>query len=218
MLATRKMWKLGLPLLLAVAAALPWRATARNTDLADVRQQPLGSTVTAVGVVTVPSGAFVPNDAGFAIQDSHAGLYVHDSLGQGLQAGQLVRVTGTLANSFGQVLGIQPTTIEVLGTAPVPPAHPVKTGDVSEETEGRLVRVKGIIVSAIQNDAPYGWLFRVDDGSGYTTIFVTTGTGIDVSGLAPGQRVVIQGFSAQFLDHHEVDPRFQDDIRILQEP
>ncbi len=211
---TRKMWKLGLTLLLAVAGA----ATARNTSLADVRQQPLGSTVTAVGVVTVPSGAFVPNDTGFAIQDSHAGLYVHTSRGMSLQPGQVVRVTGRLSNSFGGVLGIRPTTIEVLGTAPVPPPHPVKTGDVSEETEGVLVRVKGTVVSELHDDGIYGWSFEVDDGSGATVIFVTAGTGIDVSGIRQGQRVVVEGFSAQFLDHYEVDPRFQSDIRILQEP
>lgn len=216
--ASSKRWKPCLAVLLAAIFTLPMQALARSTDIAEVRAQPVGSTVTAVGVVSVPSGAFVPNNTGFAIQDSHAGLYVHRSLDMNLQVGQVVRVTGRLVNSFGQVLGIRPTTIEVLGTAPVPPPHPHKTGDISEETEGRLVRIKGLIVTALQEDAPYGWKFDVDDGTGPTTVFVTAGTGIDVSGLRPGQRVVIEGFSAQFLDHWEVDPRFQDDIRVLQEP
>ena len=212
----RAMWKLGLVAVLAVAGVLPSTARAQQVGgFAEARQQPLGSTVTVVGIVTVPSGAFVPNDTGFALQDHQTGLYVHSSGGQTLELGQVVRVTGTLRNNFGGVLGIRPTRIEVLGDAPVPPAHPVKTGDVNEESEGRLVRVKGTIVSAIFDDAPYGWKFDVDDGSGVVTVFVYTGTGIDVSGLQPGQRVVIDGFSGQFVDHFEVTPRVQEDIRIL---
>lgn len=213
----RAMWKLGLVAVLAVAGVLPGAARAQQVGgFAEARQQPLGSTVTVVGIVTVPSGAFVPNDTGFALQDHQSGLYVHSSGGQQLELGQVVRVTGTLANSFGEVLGLEPVSIEVLGAAaPVPPAHPMKTGDVNEQSEGRLVRVQGTIVSAVFDDAPYGWKFDVDDGSGVVTVFVYTGTGIDVSGLQPGQRVVIDGFSGQFLDHFEVTPRVQEDLRIL---
>jgi hypothetical protein len=58
----------------------------------------------------------------------------------------------------------------------------------------------------------------VDDGTGPTFVFVNAGTGIDVSGLEQGQRVVIQGFSGEFLGEYEVDPVFQEDIRILPSP
>ena len=58
----------------------------------------------------------------------------------------------------------------------------------------------------------------MDDCTGPTFVFVNAGTGIDVSGLEQGQRVVIQGFSVQFLDEYEVDPVFPEDIRILPVP
>jgi hypothetical protein len=108
--------------------------------------------VTVVGVATSFTGAFFPNDNGFAIQEKKVGIYILDSLDANIEVGQVVRVTGTLTNSFGQVLSVAPTSIEVLGDAHEPRPHPVKTG---EETEGRLVRIKGTIVSDIEDDLPF---------------------------------------------------------------
>lgn len=218
MVAMRIQWKVGLAALLAVVAiAAPGPVVAMPPDgsIAAARQQPLGTTVTVVGVATSFTGAFFPNDNGFAIQEKKVGIYILDSLDANIAVGQVVRVTGTLTNSFGQVLSVAPTSIEVLGVAHEPRPHPVKTGDVSEETEGRLVRIRGTIVSDIEDDLPFGYKFAVDDGTGPTFVFVTAGTGIDVSELEEGQRVVIQGFSAEFLGEYEVDPVFPEDIRIL---
>ncbi|NMO19841.1 hypothetical protein HPC49_49690 [Pyxidicoccus fallax] len=218
MLTARTQWKVGLAALLAVVVlAAPGAVVAESPhdSIAQARQQPLGSTVTVVGVATSFTGAFFPNDNGFAIQEKKTGIYILDSLDADIQVGQVVRVTGTLTQSFGQVLSVTPTSIEVLGEANEPPPHPVKTGDVSEETEGRLVRIKGIIVSDIEDDLPFGFKFAVDDGTGPTFVFVNSGTGIDVSGLEQGQRVVIQGVSGEFLGEYEVDPVFQEDIRVL---
>ncbi|MFP2924932.1 hypothetical protein ACLESO_06890 [Pyxidicoccus sp. 3LG] len=219
MVAMRMQWKAGLAVLLAVVTlAAPGPVLAKPPDcssIAAAREQPLGTTVTVVGVATSFTGGFFPNDNGFAIQEKKVGIYILDSLDANIEVGQVVRVTGTLTNSFGQVLSVAPTSIEVLGTANEPRPHPVKTGDVSEETEGRLVRIKGTIVSDIEDDLPYGYKFQVDDGTGHTTVFVNAGTGIDVSELEEGQRVVIQGFSGEFLGEYEVDPVFPEDIRIL---
>ncbi|WP_108071334.1 hypothetical protein [Vitiosangium sp. GDMCC 1.1324] len=221
MFMVRTQWKVGLAALLVVTVlAVPGAVVAEGShdSIAEARQQPLDSTVTVVGVATSFTGAFFPNDNGFAIQEKKAGIYILDSLDANIQVGQVVRVTGTLTNSFGQVLSVAPTSIEVLGEANEPPPHPVKTGDVSEETEGRLVRIKGTLVSDIEDDTPFGFKFAVDDGTGPTFVFVNAGTGIDVSGLEQGQRVVIQGFSGEFLGEYEVDPVFQEDIRILPSP
>ncbi|WNG59306.1 hypothetical protein F0U59_34750 [Archangium gephyra] len=221
MFTLRMQWKVGLAALMAMAALVvpgPVVAEAPDGSIAAAREQPLDSTVTVVGVATSFTGAFFPNDNGFAIQEKKVGIYILDSLDADIEVGQVVRVTGTLTNSFGQVLSVAPTSIEVLGEENVPPPHPVKTVEVSEETEGRLVRIRGTIVSDIEDDLPFGFKFAVDDGTGPTFVFVNAGTGIDVSGLEQGQRVVIQGFSAQFLDEYEVDPVFPEDIRILPVP
>lgn len=52
---------------------------------------------------------------------------------------------------------------------------------------------------------------------GRSSSFVCASTGIDVSGLSPGQTVKITGFSGQFANDFEVDPRIQSDIRVIED-
>ncbi len=92
---------------------------------------------------------------------------------------------------------------------------PVATGGVSEATEGKLVRVTGTITQPVLNDLPFGFIIFVNDGSGELNIFACASTGIDVSGLQAGQTIQVTGFSGQFADHFEVDPRTQGDIKIV---
>jgi DNA/RNA endonuclease YhcR with UshA esterase domain len=94
-------------------------------------------------------------------------------------------------------------------------AQPVSTGGVGEGTEGSLVRITGTITQPIVNDLPFGFIIVVNDGSGEVNVFVAASTGIDVSGLSQGQTIEVTGFSGQFADHFEVDPRFQADIRVV---
>jgi DNA/RNA endonuclease YhcR with UshA esterase domain len=86
---------------------------------------------------------------------------------------------------------------------------------VGESTEGLLVSVKATIVEAPTSDLPYGYKFFVDDGSGELQIFVNVETGIDVTTLVSGQRVTVTGFSSQFEDHYEIDPRSPSDVVVV---
>ena len=197
--------------------ALPLSALAKDggpNSIRDARAAAAGTVVTVTGTVTTPSGAYDPNDLGFAIQSGNAGLYIHDALGQSLAVGQTVSVTGAVGDSFGEVWGVYPASITVTGTHSVPSPRKVDTGEVNESTEGRLVNVEGVVTDAVFDDAPYGWRFHIDDGSGELTVFVYTGTGIDLSGIGPGDVLEITGFSGQFIDHYELNPRFAADIEV----
>ena len=196
------------------------RALAQKTiSIGDARDLPLGTVVTIDGSVTVPSGAFSSStfDQGFAIQDRTGGIYVStpDNLGFGLR--QQVRVTGTLADTVlpGLLVLVDVTTTKAHGAGPKVQPLPVATGDVNESTEGSLVRITGTITQPIINDLPFGFIIIVNDGSGEINVFVCASTGIDVSGLSQGQTIEVTGFSGQFADHFEVDPRVQSDIRVL---
>ena len=188
-------------------------------SIAEARGLPLGTVVTIDGSVTVPSGAFSSStfDQGFAIQDHTGGIYVSvpDNLGFGLR--QQVRVTGELADTVlpGLLVLINVTDIKSHGSGPKVHALPAATGSVGEGTEGKLVRITGTITHPVFNDLPYGNIFFIDDGSGEVHSFVSASTGIDVSGLSQGQTIEVTGFSGQFADAFEVDPRTQDDIKIL---
>ena len=194
-------------------------ANSKTISIAEARSLPLGTVVTIDGSVTVPSGAFSSStfDQGFAIQDRTGGIYVSVPDNLGFELRKQVRVTGTLADTVlpGLLVLVDVTEIEAHGTGPKVRALPVATGGVGEATEGKLVTITGTITQPVINDLPFGFIIFINDGSGEVHAFVTASTGIDVSGLAPGQTVEVTGFSGQFANSFEVDPRIQSDIRIL---
>lgn len=214
MLALAVISNLALP---ATGRATPPASNPKTISIAEARSLPLGTVVTVDGSVTVPSGAFSSStfDQGFAIQDHTGGIYVSVADNLGFAPRQQVRVTGELADSNGLLILINVTDIKAHGSGPKVQPLPVATGAVGEATEGRLVRIRGTITQPIFNDLPFGFIIVIDDGSGAVNSFVCASTGIDVSGLSQGQTIEVTGFSGQFADHFEVDPRFQDDIKVV---
>lgn len=188
-------------------------------SIAQARSRLLGTVVTVDGFVTVASGTFSSStfDQGFAIQDSTGGIYVSVPVNHSLEPRQQVKVTGTLADDVlpGLLVITDVTAIKVMGRGPRVQPLAVATGDVGEATEGTIVRITGTITQPIVNDLPFGFIIFVNDGSGEVNVFVCASTGIDVSGLSQGQSIEVTGFSGQFADHFEVDPRTQDDIRVV---
>lgn len=199
--------------------AMPYAPAAKVISIAEARALPLGTVVTIDGSVTVPSGAFSSStfDQGFAIQDHTGGIYVSTPDNLGFAPRRQVRLTGMLADTVqpGLLVLINVTDIKAHGSGPKVQPLPVATGAVGEATEGKLVRITGTITQPVINDLPFGFIIFVNDGSGEVHSFVSASTGIDVSGLSPGQTVEITGFSGQFADAFEVDPRTQSDIRVL---
>lgn len=205
--------------LLVFAATSAAHAVPNTISIAQARALPLGTVVTVDGSVTTPSGAFESSffDVGFGLQDRSGGIYVSLQTNLNVAPRRQARVTGTLQDSgFGLLLLVpsSPSDVKLHGAGPKVAPRFVATGGVGESTEGRLVRVVGTITQAPESDLPYGYKFHVDDGSGDLTIFVNTQTGIDLSGLAVGQRVSVTGFSSQFDTHYEIDPRFPADIEV----
>src|ERR1041384_4511380 len=194
-------------------------ADPKTISIAEARSLPLGTIVTIDGVVTVPSGAFSSStfDQGFAIQDRTGGIYVSvpDNLGFSLR--QQVRVTGRLPDTVfpGLLVLVDVTDVKAHGSGPKVQPLPVATGDVGEDTEGQIVTITGTITQPVINDLPFGFIIFMNDGSGEIHAFVCASTGIDVSGLSPGQTIEVTGFSGQFANDFEVDPRTQADIRIV---
>ena len=205
-------WFAGVLFLLG-AALLPVAAVAhpaRVAAIADVRRAPLGTTVTVEGTVTVPTGAF---DAGFAVQQADAGIYVLDSLGQSFALGARIKVTGVLVDSFG-LLAIQPTAARSIGCGkPIEPEHR-STGAVGESTEGQVLKLRGTMHGPLVDDSPYGFKLDIDDGSGPIQVFLYPGTGIETGGLLDGAEIAVVCFSNQYDVTYECDPRAPADLRV----
>ena len=191
----------------------------KTISIEEARSLPLGTIVTIDGSVTVASGAFSSStfDQGFAIQDATGGIYVSTSDNLELTPRQQVRVTGTLADTVlpGLLVLVDVTAVKAHGSGPKVQPVTVETGDVGEATEGKIATITGTITQPIVNDLPFGFIIVVNDGSGDVNVFVCASTGIDVSGLSPGQTIEVTGFSGQFADHFEVDPRSQADIKVV---
>jgi len=187
-------------------------------DIADARAQGPGAIVTVEGYVTAPSGVFsgFSFDQGFAIQDHSAGIYVSVAENSALQLNKHVRVTGTLSSSFNQlVLAANVADVQVLNGAKHIATTPVSTGDINDDSEGLLVSVEGLVTVGPVDDLPFGWKFYLDDGSGEITIFIASTVNLnpfDVPWLMPGQKVRLTGFSSEFDDHFEINPRRQGDL------
>jgi hypothetical protein len=199
-------------LVIAVAAfAAPTASADHGVEkIAKARRQPLGSTVTVRGTVTVPTHAF---DPGFAIQDKAAGIYVLDSGSAPRALGDAVEVTGTLVDSFG-LLAIQPAAITARGAGERTRPQERSTGAVGESTEGRLLTLEGRMVGDLIDDSPFGFKLDIDDGSGPIQIFLFPGTGIRTAGLHDGVSLEVVCFSNQFEAIFECDPRQPADLEI----
>jgi hypothetical protein len=203
-------------LLLAVLAAVPAAAAPRFVTIAQARELPIGTRVTVGGVATTPSGAFESSffDKGFAIQDETAGIFVSLQTNLNVAVRTRVLVTGVLKEQGGLLVidPGSPANVRLGGVGRRVEPVWLTTHAIGEATEGRLVLVIGRISTAPSNDLPFGFKFGVDDGSGEVLIFVNTQTGIDVSELELDQLVSVVGFSSQFEDHYEIDPRSPADI------
>lgn len=219
MIRTQRSQKLLVAALLSLVALTTDAALAQRNRIISIeaaRQLPLGTVVTVAGLATTPSGAFESSffDKGFGIQDQTGGIFVSLQTDLHVLPRRRVTVTGVLRDASGllTVTPASPAAVNLDGVgAKVEPVW-VTTGAISEETEGLLVLVIGRITAAVTNDLPYGYKFTVDDGSGDAQIFINTQTGIDVSKLELDQLISVTGFSSQFEDHYEIDPRKPSDI------
>jgi hypothetical protein len=192
---------------------------ASATAIRLARTQPIGTVVTVEGVVTTPSGAFNSSffDRGFAVQDRTGGLFVSLQYDLQLRPGQKVRVTGAVGDSSGllTLVPTHPDEVTVLpGKGEVEPRE-LRTAKIGEASEGQLVQVAGRITKAPEPDLPYGYKLSVDDGSGAVSVYVNVETNIDAMAFSAGQQVRVVGFSSQYEDHYEIDPRFPRDVRLV---
>jgi len=181
--------------------------------IAEARNQPLGSTVSVAGTVIVAAGSY---NAGFAIQDATAGIYIYPSSFVAMNLGDTVILTGTLT-SYRCLLEITPSPANIQYTGPgtVPDPLPYATGDIGEESEGWLVVITGTVAGLPSNP------FTLDDGSGEVPVYVDADTGISLGGIHNGDRLRVVGFSSQYDTVGPCDtgwqvmPRMQSDLTLL---
>jgi hypothetical protein len=163
-------------------------------SVAEARKQPIGTRVTVVGDVTAPSGAI---DAGFAIQQDSAGIYIAADISSRATVGQRMRVTGTLADNHG-FLVIRPEAVSVIGAGSLPLFLVIPSSIIGERTEGLPAWVDGRIAEPVVDDRPYGWKIMLENVFGRVQIFVPAQRPFDPAEYRPGRWISVNGISAQY--------------------
>ncbi|MEM8641031.1 MAG: hypothetical protein AAGG51_19790 [Cyanobacteria bacterium P01_G01_bin.54] len=210
-------------LTLAPAAAPLGQPTMESLQpIAQVRQQPPRDSVTIQGVVTVPSGAFVSStgDRGFALQDATGGIYISTAADWHLALNQTIQIRGSVHDDGHGLLVLTPDdrspVQKLVGPHDPLRPRPVSTGIVGETTEGELLQLQGTITQPLRQDPPYGVGIMLDDGSGPVQVFINQSTGIAIPDWQPGQRLLVQGFSGQYEQYIEVNPRIESDLEAIE--
>jgi len=192
------------------------------TSIADARMAPKNARVRVRGVVTLPPGIVDPVSA--VIQDGTGAimLRVGDEVGS-LQRGSLVEVDGVRSTKSGMETLRVTTPARALGNAVEPDVRTVRTGEVAEGDEARLVSVRGALVASARRASSGTVSFEIDDGSGPLRVSFGASLAVEHELLTAGAWIEVRGVLGQETTGalptrgYRVWPRHASDLRMLAE-
>ncbi|HVM30226.1 MAG TPA: lamin tail domain-containing protein [Candidatus Limnocylindrales bacterium] len=169
-------------------------------SIAELRNLPLGTVVTAHGWLSTPLGLTESGRGGF-VEDPTGGIALYLASGPWSHApavGTSVKVSGVLETRFS-LLTIRLAAPEQLEAGPLlPPSPPLRAfvNEVGEGLEGRLVTVEGVVSDGISSLVD-GFSTAIDDGTGTLRVVVATATGIDRGEMVRGRHLRLTGVVGQ---------------------
>ena len=192
-----------LPLLAVLLALTPHQA----------RSRPEGSSITLEGHVTVPSGIFASfmGDNGFVLGDHITGIYVATDNRGYRSMGSAVEVTGTLADNGHGMLILRARAIRPQKGRSLFKPWPQERAALGEFYEGKIVRTEGEVLR-LTSDLPYGHKLFLRHAGGELQVFLPPGTRPAEALLAPGRRLQVTGFCAQYDKVYEIVVRSAKDV------
>ncbi|MBN2366437.1 MAG: lamin tail domain-containing protein, partial [Calditrichaeota bacterium] len=196
------------------------------TPIADIQANPSGFTqVTIDAIVVLGAGKTATGWTDAYVQDnSGAGINIYQggSVDSRLVRGNRVLITGTVVEfiSSGYKIGVTEITdytLTVLSTGNALPDPLLLTTQEATNTdlEGTFVEVSGEVTDFIQ-DLGGGSNIRLDDGSGECLVRVWNSTGVNLSGVAVGEQLVVRGPLDIYQDANQLLLAYQEDLEIVQ--
>lgn len=178
-----------------------------ESSLDEVRAMARGTEVRVTGTVSVEPGVLgkqVMYLAGSGIQ-----IYFYRADWPELNRGDTVTVTGELVESYNEtrIKLSSADDLSIIGHTKGPVAHKMSLAKISEETEGWLVSVTGMIQS-IENDR-----FILEDGNSTLKVIIKEETEIDLAKYNIGDQVEITGIVTQYIDEYRLLPRDAEDLK-----
>ena len=175
------------------------------------------------GAVTAEAGR-LGTPALLAIADATGGIVVKLPSGVATPSrGQMLEVTGPLADPYGQ-LEIRPAAAGVvaIGTGSVPAPSDLPPSGPSESTEGRLVRLSGIVATSPTKSTSGDITVTIEDSDGTRIkVMADASSGLGQGSFARGARYRIVGISGQRAskkgvpDGYRVWARDRHDVTLL---
>ena len=185
------------------------------TPIVEARAGGAGWYGTIEGHVTVVPGTFATRS--FTIQDDTGGLYIYPPYGTvmpPMALGDVVRVKGSITDYHGLLEVSVIDSITWIDSGSVPNALVTPTGSLAA-TQGKLVQISGLVTSITSYNG--NWTLLIDDGSGQTTVYVYSMTGINMSGFSAPMNMRVTGMSGNY-NSAQLNPRYQSDIVDLRPP
>lgn len=179
-------------------------------SIADAKGKAKNTQVKVRGIVTVDPKLL--GEKIFYIQDGTAGIQIYFSKEDfpNLKLGDEVIILGKTSESQNEKkINVQEKNdIQVTAHKSPPQPAEIKTGDLKENYEGRLVQIAGQIAKTSGN------VFYVDDGSGEAKIYIKKTTGIKKPEIKKGDKMTIIGIASETSSGYRVLPRYQEDINF----
>ncbi|MEJ7654898.1 MAG: hypothetical protein WKH64_16960, partial [Chloroflexia bacterium] len=148
------------------------------------------------------------------LQDETGGILVTvpDSA-QSYSLGDVIEATGSAGAYFGERrLRVDASGLRFVSEGPQPQTTNIATSDVGAETEGKLVRIEGVVT---RSSKPAVWL---DDVSGEAQARVADSTGITWPSPRKGDTLTVVGVVSSFNGGYRVLPRYDSDMMLTRRP
>ncbi len=189
------------------------------SSIAEARAAEKDTELRVRGIVTLPTG--LVDDRTAVVQDGTGAILLRLGEDAGrLSLGARVEVEGkrsTLSGMESLRISAPPTP---LGTAAEPTAREIRTGDVGEAHEARLVVARGAIVASARRASSGTVSFEIDDGSGPLRVSLASRLRADRDPLVAGTWVEVRGVLGQETSRskptegYRIWPRAATEVRI----
>ncbi|MBI4410112.1 MAG: hypothetical protein HY561_10420, partial [Gemmatimonadetes bacterium] len=190
-------------------------AASAAISIAEVKARPIGTKVTAEGVVTVGTGPF--GTRVFYLQDASGGIMAFfnpSGTAVTVDLGARVRAAGTV-NQFGGELEIDSVAVTVLGTATVPTPRTVTAAQMIARTfEGELAKLENATVTSVPGGtgSSFNVTVTASTGESLTVRVAGSGTGLTRSSFQVGARYDFVGILGSFSATAQLKPRSTADL------
>ena len=204
----------------ATPGSSPPDAPAGVSSIAAARGAAKNARLTVRGVITLPPGIVDRQTA--VIQDASGAIVLRlgDDVGR-LTLGERIEVHGSRSTKSGmETLRVSDAAVH-LGSATMPAARALRSGDAGEAHEAGLVTVRGALAAAPRRSSTGSVTLDIDDGSGPLKIAFGASLKLEASAFASGTWVEVTGVLGQVTTGAQPDrgyrlwPRAASEIRTV---